>query len=755
MSLDDLTAQSGGWESHPDNPVGGRSSSSSSSGGRSRSFRKGDPCPICDQADKRCSLTEQGLYRCWNFRAEGDRPDFAWSFRKVATSSYGGEWGCWTKASHCDRCGTKDSRCWKNDQGIFYCANSLQGLGDAGSWQFLGQSNGKKGQLWGKWRPEGSPLGGKSTNWVPQKLPTVKQVNRRIISPRPAEDPQPPSSATRSEATLLEPEQLLEPQVQGLWRPIHRWLWEQASPTLQGRFVDKLSIACIDDTSYSRYLQSENIEVILQTLDEQVASGEWSTELVLAGGWFSENKGFESTFRFKTSLRPGRVIACFDIEGQFDQLRANPEVPLVKRKRIKGNKVKLQQIKYQQAAGIPTRPYFPKAAQQLRTHLQQTGSQYLLQITEGEDKAECMAQNFPTLLDGTPVLWVSMAGVWNFAGTDTDLHPELATLVDGAIGVGIAFDSDVQSKKEVRQAMERLASRIIERTDGQIIPLAADWRGLLGEQKQLATHTERWGLDDLWGVLTQAGSDPASAIDRLVSPRYARMVRRWWHRKGKAWNPENIPDLLSLEDARTAVRQTVRDWFSAGLSTLRSASSDRIALAATCGVGKTTATMQELVEHVQRWWFAQVDPIQFQQWSERLEDILNSEVSTPGALSYWLAAFNQVVQLAHDTFPAPGTLSEAANEVLLLHQKLTRLEVKKAASLPDTPERWAVLSEMRTVREQLESIYHQGLGGSLLLVFKDRKALFDSLADHVLPAASGDSQLPPWLALRTGREALE
>ena len=743
-----------------------------SSGGPARRFRRGDECPICSLPDNRCSLNDRGIYLCWNLRSGNTRGDDpGWVFLGVATSGYGGEWGRWKRAERCERCGHEDGRCWQvttSGQVTIYCANRTAHETTNG-WRFLGSTTGRKdGLLRGRWQ-----------SVLPASRPIVRKHgpdSAPPTSPTPtAQDQQPPTedrSAGQDTDAWHTPHggQANGHGPAGL--TVHRWLWEQASPELQGRFVAKLADACITDTSYSRYLSAGAIERIEQLVDEHVRTGVWTDEQVQASGWFVPNKGFGSTLRYRTTLNPGRLIACYDLSGALDQVRANAEVPPVRKKKTRSGKTKIQQIKYQQATGVPTRPYFPRASRELLARLQATGKHYLLQVTEGEDKAECMAQNFASLADGTPVVWVSMAGVWNFAGTEEDLHPELAALLSGASGFGIAYDSDVQSKKEVRQAMARLAERVVEASGGRLVPLAADWRGVMAEYPVLAEPLQgpgrgaKWGLDDLWGALArppmegrpyggpgaghQDGRETArSVIERLISPVHARMVRRWWQRKGTPWQPDEQGPLLELDEARTEVHRRVRQWFVDGLSPLRSAHSDRLALAATCGAGKTTATMQALVEYIQQWWLAQPDPEEVQQWFTAARAGLDLPCASLCHLSCLLAQWTALVTVAHQILPAPGTLSQAATEVLSLQQHLERLHHKKASSLPDTPERYRLLAEMRSVKEELEDLYHQGIGGPMLFVFKDKTALTDALFDHVV-AVTGE--IPPWLALRTGRE---
>ncbi len=728
MTLEDLTRQSGGWESHPDNPVLGRSNSSSSSGGGSKSFRKGDPCPICDQADKRCSLSTQGIYRCWNFRAEGDRSDFAWDFRKLATSKSGGQWGCWKRANRCDRCGTEDSRCWKNTVGMVFCANALVGQ-HTSAWQFLGQSTGRSGQLWGRWTTSDSPSQRQTT-------PTTKTALHK----------QTPPKDERS-------------QSQGEGLSIHQLIWDRAATTLQGRFVDKLASVQINDTAYSRYLTAEAIEAIQEHVLQGLRTGTFTQDQVEASGFFRRNRGFiGSPLQFV--LHPGRVIAYFDLSGNFALLRGNAEVPPVVKKRTTKGKIKLQEQKYQQAKGIPSRPYIPQATRTRLEALWHSGTPYHVVITEGEDKAECAAQNFASLGDGIPVITISVPGVWNF-NKDGTLHPDICQVLAGdpdslshAGTLTLAFDSDVMDKKQVQQAMGKLAEQVMLKLEGKLIPLAANWHKFLREHPEL--RSSKYGLDDLWGELTDKGKSATLAFDSLLSPASSVMVTRRWQRKGKAWKPEDKAPLLPLAEARSSNRELIRKWFEGGMNTLRQVG-DRLVIAGTCGLGKTTAVGEVLAEVMQKWWFAQAeDPDSLQEWLDAAAAITGqTEISGTAVFATWIACSSELIQ-ASRIFPAPGTLSDAAQAVLKLQQQIASAETKKNLYPLKSAQRFAALSEIHKLRAELESLYHQGLGGTRLILFNNKKNLNDFLANNLLPNLDVSSLADiPWFAKRTGREQTE
>jgi hypothetical protein len=663
-----LDDHGGGWLNHPDNPLNGGSSTSR---GRSRSFGRGEACPVCDQADKkkRCSVTGEGFYRCWNFRKATDRSDFAWQFQKLAQSGDGGEWGCWTRANRCERCGIEDSRCWKNKNSTVFCANHLNESDSGSDWRFVGPKLGKSGQTWGRW----------------------SRLSRLI------------KRASRTKSTATDEGNgtvaVVEDDPKD-YQKIHKWIWEQASPFLQGRFVGKLADASITDTAYSRYLTAEAITEVEKRLEALRRAGVWSAKEIEDSGWFYPNKSFESTYFYKCALLPGRVIAYYDLDGELALVRGNAEVTPFKEKRnFKTHKVKLQPMKYQHPKKIKTRPYFPKLSREKLSALKETGTKFVLACTEGEDKVEFAAQNFSTFADGTEILWVSLAGVWNFTGNeDQDLHPEFVNALTAASDIVICFDSDVIEKEQVGKAMTRLAGNIVEETSGRLIPLRADWQGLFAEFPNLASP--RWGLDDLWGHLRKSHQDPVEIFERLLSPDHTRMVKRYWFRKGNPWKIEEQPPLLTLTEGRIKTHETINAWFEAGLYPLRSAFDDRVAVAATCGLGKTFSTGTIITERMNRW------------------------QASPG-------------------------FAEATS----ICQELERLEQIKALTLPDTPERWSILSQIQEERNSLDAVYQRDLGGQIVFVFKDKQSLFNSLNDYVLPKTGG--VFPPWLARRTGREEAE
>ncbi|UFP97175.1 DUF3854 domain-containing protein [Gloeobacter morelensis] len=624
--------------------------------GRSR------PCPICRTPDNRC-VRKGEVHLCWNLREARELADSVWKFARTRRSADGGEWGCWVLAPTCPRCGRSDARCRENRDRTVFCANltAAEATGD-GRWRFGKQTSAERGQIWGFW------------------IPSDLRREPRHRSVPSASKPAPEN-----------------------WHLVHQWLWEQASPVLQGRFPAKLADAGIADTAYSRYLTAESIALIEQEVDRRWRSGRWSSELIEASGWFAINKAFDSPLHYRTVLTPGRLIACFDLTGSLDQVRANPEVPLEIKKRTKDGQIKRQKVKYLQARGIPTRPYFPAATRALLGQLRSAGRQYALRIAEGEDKCECMAQNFSTLCDGTPLVWASLAGVWNFeGGEEEDLHPELVELLPGATDLTIAYDSDVMTKREVRQAMNRLAVRAFEATGGRLLPNAADWGGLLASRPELLNRAERWGLDDLWGHLAASAEDPRSSFERLLAHHHSKPIRRWWQRKGTPWSAAEQPALLTLEQARTATRDAIVEWFDSATHPLRSAHRDRVAVAATCGAGKSYSAAQIIAQRYGAWW------------------------QSPGA----------------------STAQQ-------LWQALDLLEARKARTVPGTSARWMVLEEIASLEGELTALYHQDLGGPLLVLFKDLQALHDAL-ERVSPGWGKErTRLPAWLAVRTGREAPE
>ncbi|MBC7879820.1 MAG: DUF3854 domain-containing protein, partial [Anaerolineae bacterium] len=629
---------------------------------------------------------------------------------------------------------------------MVFCANALVGqpqgantprvlpagrsVSDTSAWQFLGQTTGRSGQLWGRWTTSDSPSQRQTT-------PTPKTALRRN-APRKDDNP----------------------EIQGDGRTIHQLIWDGAATTLQGRFVDKLASVQIQDTAYSRYLTSETIEAIQEHILQGLSTGTFTHDQVEASGFFRRNRGFIGS-PWQLVLHPGRVIAYFDLTGDFALLRGNAEVPPVVKKRTTKGKIKLQEQKYQQAKGIPSRPYIPQATRTRLESLWRSGSPYHVVITEGEDKAECAAQNFASLGDGIPVITLSVPGVWNF-NKDGTLHPEICQVLAGdpdslshAGTLTLAFDSDVMDKKQVQQAMGKLAEQVMLKFEGKLIPLAANWHKFLREHPEL--RSSKYGLDDLWGELTDKGQSANLAFDSLLSPASSVMVTRRWQRKGKAWKPEDKAPLLPLAEARTTNRELIRKWFEGGMNTLRQVG-DRLVIAGTCGLGKTTAVGEVLAEVMQKWWFAQAeDPDSLQEWLDAASAITSqTEISGTAVFATWIACCHELIQ-SSSIFPAPGTLSDAAQDVLKLQQQIASAETKKNLYPLKSAQRFAALSEIHKLRAELESLYHQGLGGTRLLLFNTKKNLNDFLTNNLLPYLDNVSS-PfdiPWYAIRTGREQTE
>lgn len=130
--------------------------------------------------------------------------------------------------------------------------------------------------------------------------------------------------------------------------------------------------------------------------------------------------------------------------------------------------------KYLQPAGTPPRVYFPRIGR--RTWQQILAGDAPLLLTEGEKKAAAATKaGFPTL---------GLGGVWSFMQKDlqVDLLPDLEAIPWRGRSVTIAYDSDWQRNKQVRQAAFALAERLASR--------GAEVRALL------LTGESKWGLDD-------------------------------------------------------------------------------------------------------------------------------------------------------------------------------------------------------------------------------------------------------------------
>jgi hypothetical protein len=357
--------------------------------------------------------------------------------------------------------------------------------------------------------------------------------------------------------------------------------------------------------------------------------------------------------------------------------------------RIKQKGQKAKELKYLQAKGVPLHPYVPRATRERLHQLWANDEPYLLVITEGEDTTEAPAQNLERL-GGLPVVFIGLPGVDGWQGTSASglLHPELQRVLAKASQLVFGFDSDIMAKKEVRSAMVRLSNAVMNHFEGRLIPLAANWPQLFRTNTALAT--QKYGLDDLLGEWTHQGWDVQAVFEQLLAPERALMVKRTWQRKGTPWTVESLPDLLTVEEAYQATEQSVKEWFNQD-------GVPRRVIATTAGVGKTEAVARQLFTKMRRW--------------------------------------------------------EAAGHRLTadqLQQEIQILEARKKVPLISEIERYGLIKEIREKRKQLLHFYQETLGGPVLALFTNLKALHECQAR--LRHLNGGTD-PSWLAIRVGREA--
>jgi Domain of unknown function (DUF3854) len=481
------------------------------------------------------------------------------------------------------------------------------------------------------------------------------------------------------------------------YRLIHRLIWDNASEELGGRFRQKLTDVAIQDAYYSRYLSAEAIASLERLVEHRLHIGVYNEAQVQASGFFQKNRGMEGP-RWQLKIPVGRVLGIFNLEGQFVGIRANPEVPL----RIKQRGQKAKELKYLQAKGVPLHPYIPKVTREKLHQLWTNDSPYLLVITEGEDTTEAPAQNLEHL-GGLPVIFIGLSGVDGWQGASGLLHPELQRVLARASQLVFGFDSDIMAKKEVRSAMVRLSNAVMNQFEGRLIPLAANWpqvlRSLLVRQAEPTEGSQRtntalagqkYGLDDLLGEWVQQGWDVQAVFEQLLAPERALMVKRTWQRKGTPWTVESLPELLTVEEAYQATEQSVKEW-------LNQDGVPRRVIATTAGVGKTEAVARQLFTKMRRW--------------------------------------------------------EAAGHRLTadqLQQEIQVLEARKKVPLISEIERYGLIKEIREKRKELLRFYQETLGGPVLALFTNLKALHECQAR--LRHLNGGTD-PSWLAIRVGREA--
>jgi hypothetical protein len=477
-------------------------------------------------------------------------------------------------------------------------------------------------------------------------------------------------------------------------RTIHQFLWEHAAPELKGRFPKKLSDAAITDSYYCRYLSQEAIESIERLVEHRVEQKVFTSAQVLASGYFRFNNGFEGR-RFKLNIPPGRILAVHNLAGELVAIRANPEVPL---QLYNPKKKRNQEYKYLQAKGVPIHPHFPKASSERLNQLWASNQPYVLVITEGEDTTEAPAQNIQ-ILGGLPVVFVGLPGVDGWLDSSGQpksgyatwlddagrIHSELREVISRAAHVVLGFDSDVMAKKEVRRAMVRLGETVWHGFEQKIIPLCANWREVLRAHPEL--QERKYGLDDLLGELVHRGEEVSPLFEELLAPSNAAMVKRTWQRLGKSCSI-NHPPLLSVEESYQRTELTVFEWLN------RRGPNQRV-VASTPGVGKTEAAARAIFARMQSWVHDGHDILTFQ-----------------------------------------------------LQQELRALEDQKKSPISDT-QRFEILAQAKAKRQELQLLYQETLGGSLLVLLLNHKAL-DELQERIRQLNGGTD--PFWLARRVGRE---
>jgi Domain of unknown function (DUF3854) len=357
--------------------------------------------------------------------------------------------------------------------------------------------------------------------------------------------------------------------------------------------------------------------------------------------------------------------------------------------RIKQKGQKAKELKYLQAKEVPLHPYIPKATRERLQQLWANNEPYLLVITEGEDTTEAPAQNLERL-GGLPVIFIGLPGVdgWQGASKSGLLHPELQRVLARASQLVFGFDSDIMAKKEVRSAMVRLSNAVMSQFEGRLIPLAANWPQIFRTNTALAA--QKYGLDDLLGEWTHQGWDVQAVFEQLLAPERALMVKRTWQRKGTPWTVESLPELLTVEEAYQATEQSVKEW-------LTQEGVPRRVIATTAGVGKTEAVARQLFSKMRRW-----------------------EAAGHGVTAHQL------------------------------QQEIQILEARKKVPLISEIERYGLIKEIREKRKELLRFYQETLGGPVLALFANLKALHECQAR--IRQLNGGTD-PSWLAIRVGREA--
>lgn len=202
---------------------------------------------------------------------------------------------------------------------------------------------------------------------------------------------------------------------------------------------------------------------------------------------------------------PGLLLPLHTTDGGNGGYTYRPDNPRVVEQKSKGKlpdgTYPCKEIKYEYPKGAPMRVDCPPICQP-----RLADPTIPLWITEGQKKADALASQ------GACV--IALLGVWNFRGKNK--HGGIAFLADfdyialNGRDVRIVFDSDIMTKPEVRQALDRLTEHLRRkkaRVTAVYLPNGADGRKVGVDDYLSAGHT----LKDLEALIEAPRPTPQAA----------------------------------------------------------------------------------------------------------------------------------------------------------------------------------------------------------------------------------------------------
>jgi Domain of unknown function (DUF3854) len=179
----------------------------------------------------------------------------------------------------------------------------------------------------------------------------------------------------------------------------------------------------------------------------------------------------------------------------------------------------------------------------------------VLFITEGQKKAICGAAHGLCI--------VSLPGVWNWIGTNPKggkvAIPDWRDVALNGRRIILAFDSDVMSKWEVRNALTQLAEYLTSKgARVEYLHLPNDSDGKTGIDHYLTEHS----VDELWKLVRPDAPEVAEFASDASEASHASPPQG------------GVSEVMQGD----ALLQTVRDWLATYICTINDADLDLLAL---------------------------------------------------------------------------------------------------------------------------------------------------------------------------------